>query len=317
MKWNNHIPWPRVQSLPLRITGLCLKGNTGQVTSIIKIQRINQTSERKVQDWIQKCNGRALYRVQAEPVGDSFFVAPRSSVRNVSLVEPVEVRVFNTVTTVAAHIVESIHATPSVPLGARGTSSKRGGRMESGKGKPPHLMAWSKPPPLFSLAAIPRHQRGGSITVLCRVVLPPVQQLSPTLPVTGRQPLRTGRTTWSFFIVVDPASTRVSLFNRLYSILCKLVRWHRLGFATKLARMQWVRQQYDFYGENILGELRWKFNVDGIDGWDVYVESKVTLNLDFNDRPSSSFETTASDSLCSVRGYSRTQCYQRNRMKRG
>lgn len=51
--------------------------------------------------------------------------------------EPVEVRVFNTVTTVAAHIVESIHVTPSVPFGARGTSSKRGGRVESGKGKPP------------------------------------------------------------------------------------------------------------------------------------------------------------------------------------
>lgn len=51
--------------------------------------------------------------------------------------EPVEVRVFNTVTTVAAHIVESIRVTPSVPFGARGTSSKRGGRVESGKGKPP------------------------------------------------------------------------------------------------------------------------------------------------------------------------------------
>lgn len=46
-------------------------------------------------------------------------------------------RVFNTVTTVAAHIVESIRVTPSVPFGARGTSSKRGGRVESGKGKPP------------------------------------------------------------------------------------------------------------------------------------------------------------------------------------
>lgn len=75
--------------------------------------------------------------MQAEPVHDSFLVAPRFSVRNVSLVEPVEVRVFNTVTTVAAHIVESIHVTPSVPFGARGTSSKRGGRVESGKGKPP------------------------------------------------------------------------------------------------------------------------------------------------------------------------------------
>lgn len=75
--------------------------------------------------------------MQAEPVYDSFLVAPRSSVRNVSLVEPVEVRVFNTVTTVAAHIVESIHGTPAVPLGARRKNGKRGGRVESGKGNPP------------------------------------------------------------------------------------------------------------------------------------------------------------------------------------
>lgn len=159
--------------------------------------------------------------MQAEPVHDSFLVAPRSSVRNVSLVEPVEVRVFNTVTTVAAHIVESIHGTPAVPLGARRTNSKRGGRVESGKGNPPHLIARSKPP-LFSLATMPRYQRGGSITVLCRVVLPPVQQLSSTLPVTGRQPLRTGRTT-SSFLTVDLAHR--SLFSMVFFRFC--ARKHR------------------------------------------------------------------------------------------
>lgn len=50
--------------------------------------------------------------------------------------------------------------------------------------------------------------------------------------------------------------------------------------------------RYDFNDQGkTLGELWCEFNVDGTDGRNVKLDSGVTLNLDFNDRPSSFVET--------------------------
>lgn len=86
------------------------------------------------------------------------------------------------------HTLSKVYASPLPSLSVREGRVVRGVVAWKVERESPHLMAPSEPP-LFPLATMPRYERGGSITVLCRVVLPPVQQLSSTLPVTGRRPL--------------------------------------------------------------------------------------------------------------------------------